>query len=343
MAGLSGIELFSALRHATAWGTPVACGAGDGFYSKATTLRDECPIEVDDSVGLYHSADGSPGLLTLGGDIPLTMHYQGLELLYWLVTGNGGVYPDIPYAGSTTCLYHPVKDPGGCFATLARYMINYVYEVPSLKATGFTLKGQAGKVLTITFHVQGNVVNRNTTTGTNTLATAANITMSVPIPPRPVRFSEGFFQLKDQAAPALDSGDRVYPSEFEFTYKRNLGGIATNRNIDEPTNDGRPECTLKLTFPRHTSVTRLTELGADTRKKGAFTFQTWATVPWMFLIQMPHLQYSKIPVTDAQGIIQEPVEFICHASDGTVPGMTNLTAPFYIQQTNQLATAPWLL
>lgn len=345
MGGLSGTELFSAIRHATTWDTPVVCGAGDGLYSKATSLREEAPIDIDDSAGLYHSADGVPGLMTLGGDIPCTLRYQGLELMLWLMAGAGQVVVGYP-PGASTCLFAPYRNTDAHFATLIRYMKNYVYEVPSLKVTGFTLTGQAGKTVQITFHTQGGRINRNTVAGANTLATAANITMPLDnttgLPFRPVRFSEGKFQLNDRFAPALSSTDLVYPSAFEFVYKRNLVGVATNRTIDEPTNNNRPECTLKLTFPRLTSVTRLTDLAADTRKKGALVFQTATTSVWTFLIMMPHLQYSKVPVTDSQGIIQEPVEFICHASDDTVPGMGS-TAPFFIQQTNQVTTAPWLL
>lgn len=345
MSSFAGVELFSAIRHATTWGVPVACGSGDGFSSKETTLRASQPIEIDDSLGLYHSGDGAPGAVALGGDLPRTLYYQGLELLLWMVTGSGVVIPVPP---SATCLYLPAKDPSGCFATLVRYMRNYVYEVPSLKATGFTLTGQTGKPLQITFHCQGDRVNRNTVSGINTLATAANITVPLdtvtlpaPGPFRPVRYSEGQFQLKDQSGPAMGSGDLVSPSSFEFSYKRTLKGISGATAIDEPTNDGQPECSLKLTFPRHTAATRLADLGTDIRKKGAISFTTYTSKLWMFMMVFPHLQYRSVPVTDSNGIIQEPVEFICHGANGAVPGLEGVTTPFLIQQLNQVTTPPW--
>lgn len=55
---------------------------------------------------------------------------------------------------------------------------------------------------------------------------------------------------------------------------------------------------------------------------------------------MPHLQYSKVPITDAQGIIQEPVEFICHSAAAAPDGMTGITDPFWFSGTNTRSTNP---
>lgn len=352
MSGASGVELIYAMIKAAAWNTAVACGAGNGFLCKPTTVKDDGGgVEIDDSLGLYHSADGTPGALVVAGDIPPYLRYDGLDLAIAMVCGTAGV-PVLHTGGAASYdyTYKPAKNTDGLFVTFMKYMKNYIAEVPGLKFSGFTIKGQAGKAVEITFNCIGSMVNRNTTTGTNTLTTFANVT--IPEIANQVRFAQGVFRINNQSGIALAVGDVVNPTDFEFTYKRNLKGTygtyvsgATNPRdvIDEPTNDGRPECTLKLTFPRHTSVTRLTELGTDTRKKMDITFTgaiIEGAIPRLFKIQMPHLQYSKVPITDAQGIIQEPVEFICHAAAAAPAGMTGITDPFWITGTNARSTNP---
>lgn len=352
MPTASGVELVYALIKAVAWNTAALCGANSGVLSQPSSVKEgDAAITIDDSLGLYHSGDGTPGPVTVGGDFSPYLRYDGLDLPIAMVCGTAGA--PVLHTGGTTAYdytYKPAKSVDGLFATLIKYMKSYIAEVPGIKFTGFTIKGQVGKGVEITFNTIGSMVNKNTTTGTNTTTTFANVT--IPEIANQVRFAQSVFRINNQSGLALAVGDVVNPTEFEFVYKRNLkgtygtfttGGTNPREVVDEPTNDGIPECTLKLTFPRHTSVTRLTELGTDTRKKCDITFTGGiieGAIPRLFKLQFPHLQYKSVPITDAKGIIQEPVEFICHGAATAPAGMTGITDPFWITGTNTRSTNP---
>ena len=122
-------------------------------------------------------------------------------------------------------------------------------------------------------------------------------------------------------------------------------GVSGNNQdiIDEPTNDGMPEISLKFGFPRHTAVTRLTDLGNDTRKKCDIVFTGGliaSTFYRGFTLQFPHLQYKSVDITDEAGIIKEPVEFAVYAASVAPTGMTGITQPFKISGINQRSTNP---
>ena len=351
MSGVAGVELIYAAKKAATWGTAVACGALNGFMSRPSGIKESGDVEVDDSLGLYFSGDGTPSAIKCDGDIPAYLRYAGMELLLAMAMGTAGV--PVTHATGTLSkdyVYKPAKSLDGLFVTFVKHMKNYIAEVPSLKVTGFTIKGEVGKPLELILNTSGCFINKNTSTGINTLTTANNITIAET--GNRVQFSQCVFRMNDQSAIALAPGDQIYPSSFELSFQRKMTGVygsmttgttAKRDVIDEPTNDGLPEISLKLGFPRHTSATMLTDLGNDTRKKLDIT-ATGAiietTIPYLFLLQFPHLQIKNVDVVDEQGIIKEPVDFICHSAAAAPAGMTGITDPFWISGTNKLATNP---
>lgn len=351
MGGVAGVEIQYAIKKAPTWGTPVACGALNGFLSRATTVNDKSDVDVDDSLGTYFTPDGTPGDITCDGAIPPYLRYAGQELLLALVCGTAGV-PTL-HAGGTLSkdwVYKPAKNIDGLFATFVKHMKNYIAEVPSLKIYGFTIKGESGGALELSLDTIGSNTNRNTTTGTNTLTTANNITIAE-IGNR-VRFSQGVWRMTIQSGIALAEIHKIIPSAFEFSFKRKLKGVygayttgtTTPRGVvDEPTNDDQPEISLKLTFPRHTSPTMLNNWGDDVRYKMDATFTgpiIEGAIPYLFLMQWPHLQIKNVDAIDAKGIIQEPLEFICHTAATAPVGMTGITEPFRLSGTNKFAADP---
>lgn len=353
MAGVAGVDLIYAAKKGVTWGTAVACGALNGFLSRPSGIKEASDVEVDDSLGLYFSGDGARGAITCNGDIPAYLRYAGMELLLAMAMGTAGV-PVLHAAGtlSKDYVYKPAKNLDGLFVTFVKHMKNYIAEVPSLKITGFTIKGEVGKPLELVLETAGCFINDNTSTGINTLTTANNITVAET--GNRVLFSQCVFRMNDQSAIALAVGDKIYPSSFELSFKRKVTGVygalttgptvVTQRDvIDEPTNDGMPEISLKLGFPRHTNTTMLNSFGADTRKKldiiatGAIIE---GAIPYLFTLQFPHLQIKNIDIVDEQGIIKEPVEFVCHSAAAAPAGMTGITDPFWISGTNKFATNP---
>jgi hypothetical protein len=351
MGGVAGVELIYAAKKATAWGTAVACGTLNGFLSRPSGIKEASDVEVDDSLGLYFSGDGSPSAIKCDGDIPAYLRYAGMELLLAMAMGTAGV-PVTHAAGtlSKDYIYKPAKHLDGLFITFVKHMKNYIAEVPSLKVTGFTIKGEVGKPLELILNTTGCFINKNTSTGINTLTTANNITIAET--GNRVQFAQGVFRMNDQSGIALAAGDQIYPSSFELSFQRKLTGVygalttgttAKRDVIDEPTNDGMPEIGLKLGFPRHTSATMLTALGNDTRKKMDVVFTGGiieTSIPYLFMLQFPHLQIKNVDVVDEQGIIKEPVDFICHSAATAPAGMTGITDPFWISGTNKFATNP---
>lgn len=349
MPGVAGVEMKYALKKGTTWGTAVAAGAGDGLLLLPTGLRRDAPIEVDDSQGLYYSADGTPGQISVAGDLPGYLRYDGLDLLLALFAGSAGV-PSLHVAG--TISYDYVMDladhSDGLFATFVRHWKNYVEEVRSLKVVSVTLKGERGKPLQL---ILGTLGDHSVYDGVNDATTFNNVTIAET--GHRVHFAQGAFRMNDQGGAALASGDLIYPNSFELTAKRKLtalasgllttGGSNPQDVIDEPVNDGMPEVSLKLGFPYHTGKVRLDELGVDTRKKADITFTgalIEGAIPRLFKLEFPHLQIKTVDVVDASGNIDEPVEFICHAASAAPAGMTGIVKPFRISGTNQRSTDP---
>ena len=158
-------------------------------------------------------------------------------------------------------------------------MKNYIMEVPSLKITGFTIKGETGRPLILTLRVMG--INRIHDSAINTMASFGNVTYLETA--NRVRFSQGVFRMNAASGASLQwaTGYSRVRSNFPFSAgsRENIRGDISLRSagntqdlIDEPTNDGPPGVSLKLTFPRHTGSTYLAILGGDVRQKMDITF-----------------------------------------------------------------------
>lgn len=349
MGGSIGVEIVAGAKKATVWGTPVVLGANDGILILPTSLKKRADVDVDDSLGNYFSVDGDPGQIVADGDIPMYLRYDGLDLFLANFMGVAGAPTQ---QGATTAyayIYKWLKALDGKFITFAKSMTHYVDEVPSLKVDGITLKGEIGKALQLIVNtVPINKVHDSTI---NTLATFANVTYFEKA--NRVMFSDGVFRMNDQSDIALADGNKIYPASFELTAKRKQKGEYTGQYrttganpqdlIDEPTNNDTPEIRLKLQFPRHTGVTYLNALGADTRKKMDITFTGGlieTTYYRKLMLQFPHLQLANDDVADEKGIIKEPVEFVVHGASAAPTGMTGITDPFWISGVNRKSTDP---
>jgi hypothetical protein len=350
MPGVAGVEMKYALVKGTEWGTAVAAGANDGLLLLPTGVKSgDAALDVDDSQGLFFSQDGTPGAVKVDGDVPGYLRYDGCDLLIALFMGVAGS-PSLHDGGSASYdfVYDLADNIDGLFATFVRNWKNYVEEVRSLKIAGITIKGERGKPLQLIADGIGDFAVQD---GVNSSTTFNNVTIAET--KNRIHFAQGVFRMNDQGGAALGSGDVIYPSSFELSASRKLAGQYTGEFtsggtnprdvIDEPTNDGMPEISLKLQFPRHTGKTRLTDLGNDTRKKMDITFTgpvIEGSIPRLFKIELPHLQFKSVDIVDEAGIIKEPAEFVCHGASTAPTGMTGITKPFRISGTNQRSADP---
>ena len=346
MSGLSGAEIKVAAKKASTWGTAVVCGANNGIVILPANIKRDAPIDIDDSMGNLFSKYGTQGPLKVEGDIPLYLRYDGLDMLLAMYMGTAGA-PTLQGSGAYANTYKVKTLLDGLFFTYIKNMKNYIDEYGSVKITGIIIKSEVGKALQVSLQVicQNKVVSSTT----NTTSTFANVTWFEE--QNRVRFSEGVFRMNTQSGGALSGGDTVYPSAFEFTSKRKMAGAYSGQYlsalgqelIDEPLGDGTMESTLKLTFPRHTSSSSISDLVTDARKKMDITF-TGALIGGsyyrQFKLQYPHLQLKNVDPVDVQGNIKEPLEFIVHGCASAPTGMTGLTDPFWISVINRLSTDP---
>jgi hypothetical protein len=340
MSGVSGLEVKAAVKKAATWGTPVACGANDGILILEPSIDKERGDNVDDSLGLYFPQDSDPGEITVDGDLPMYLRYDSIDLLIAMAMGATGGAP--VQQGSTTAYKQVISLASaldGLFCTLALNKKINVEELPSIKVMGFTIEGEVGKPLKITFAVKASNRNINTTGGTNNLTSFNNVTYFET--GNRVLFNQGVFRMNDQSAAALGSGDVIYPNSFKFTFMRKMEGVygagGTFDVIDEPTNDDVPEIKLELGFPRYTSEAYFTDWDNETPKKMDITF-TGAQIqnPYNreFNIAFPNLKFSKVEAPIEKGIIKHPVELNVLGAASAPAGMT-VTNPFEITFINR--------
>jgi len=347
--GVAGVEMKYAIKKGSVWGTAVQAGAGDGLLLLPTGIRRSAPVDIDDSQGLFFSADGTPGQVSVTGDFPGYLRYDGLDLFLAMFCGTAGT-PTLHSGGAASYdyIYDLAENLDGLFFTFVRNWKNYVEEIPSVKALSLTIKGERGKPLQLVF---GGIGSHSAYDDVNDSTTFASVT--IPETANRIQFSQGVCRMNTQSDIALAAGDTIYPNSFELTATRKLaqlasgllttGGDSPQDIIDEPCNDGMPEITLKFGFPYHTGKTRLVDLGNDARKKADITFTgpiIEGAIPRLFKLEFPNLQMKSVDVVDAAGNISEPVEFICHAANTAPSGMTGITKAFRISGTNQNADDP---
>lgn len=338
----SGVNVKAAVAKAATWGTAVACGADNGILINPHTLKRTRQALIDDSLGLYFPQNAVNAQVKCEGDIPSYLRYDGLDLLIALAMGTTAGAPT--QQGATTAYdqtFSLADTLDGLFATfIVNNQVN-IDEYTSAKITGFNLKGQVGKPLEIKFHTQ--VSDRIVNSTVNTSTTFANVTFFETA--NRVLFGQSAFLMNNASDVALASTNQVYPDSFELEFKRKMGGkygVGTDMDIiDEPTNDGLPEITLKLEFPRYETDQYFADWDPMTQQKLQITFTGAEIVsPYnrSFQLQFPALQLSSVELPMSKGILKHPLQFNCLGALAAPAGMTGVTKPFQVNVTNRQST-----
>lgn len=342
MASATGLEIVAAAVKAASWGSAVQCGAESGILILPPSLKKERAGLVDDSLGLYFPAEADQGGVSVAGEIPAYLRYDGLDLLVALAMGATAGAP--AQQGGTAAhaqTFSLAGDNDGLFATFAVKNSVNVEECPSLKVAGFTIKGQVGRPLEMAFN--SIAYDKVVDSAVNTPAAFDDVTYFETS--NRVLMSQGVLRMNDRGGGALGPGDEIYPSSFELTFKRDLAGVhgagGGADRIDEPTNSGLPEVSLKLEFPRYTGSAHFTDWDAGAAKKLEMTF-TGAVIEGayarQFKLSLPNLAYSGVDLPMERGRLRHPVEFRCLASDSAPAGMAGITAPFQVDVVNRRST-----
>lgn len=242
--------------------------------------------------------------------------------------------------------YTMANDIVGYFATLAfKKKSDVIVEYPSVKLNGFTLEGQMNQPLSLTF--KGLADEEERSSSVNTTTTMGSVTY------RNKEFrllmdANSYFRVNDQSGDALDSDDNINPSGFSLTLERPMFAdlVAGSANILEPAEDGFPNATLKLDFPRYddTNDTFFDNLQADTEKKIELYFQG-AVIDgsdyYSLKISCPKAKVNEAK-SNISGAGRMPVSIVFDLYyETTAPsGMTGINEPFQIDVQNTLSTSP---
>ncbi len=343
----SGVNVKAAIAKAESWGTAVACGANSGILIRPHTLKKMRQTLIDDSLGQYFPENAVNAETKCAGDISSYLRYDGLDLLIALAMGATAGNPvqqgasTFGAGGAFAQTFSMADALDGLFATfIVNNQIN-IDEYTSVKITGFQLKGQAGKPLEISFHAQAS--DRITGSTVNTKAAFANVTVFETA--NRVLYGQGVFRLNAASDEALGASGIIYPDSFTLEFKRRMAGgygMGTSMDtIDEPANDGLPDITLKLEFPRYRASTYFTEWDAATNLKMDMAFTGARIVSphnRSFKISMPNMKLLNVDLPMSGGMLEHPLEFQCLGVPGGTPpaGMT-VTNPFQVDVINRMA------
>jgi hypothetical protein len=253
---------------------------------------------------------------------------------------------------ATTHTYTLAPNTDGQFITvLSKISTLLVEEITSAKVAGFTIKGGTGKPVEFVFPLICHGKNINTTTGTNTLTTAATITF--PETANRMLYRDLVFRMNAASAGALAStgatgytganntGDRLFPNTFEFNFKPDIKGLYGSGsgadNIDEPRVEGLPNVGMKFELPRAEAdglaVVQARETSPPTPQKFDFKL-TGALLSGStyrsFFCEAPNARFLKATIPIKDGALSVPVELSCMAAAAAPTGMTALTARFRV-------------
>ncbi len=335
----SGVNVKAAAAKAATWGAAALCGANSGVLIKPHTLKKTRGALIDDSLGLYFPQNSVNSQVKCEGDIPCYLRYDGLDLLIALAMGATGGAP--VQQGATAAYaqtFSLANTLDGLFATFVVDNQINIDEFTTTKITGFQIKGLVGKPLEISFHAQA--IDRNASSSVNTLMTFGSVTYFETS--NRVLYSQGVFRLNNASDVALGSGNIVYPDNFTLEFRRKMAGRygtgTTMDLIDEPTNDGLPEVTLKLEFPRYQANTYFADWDAATNMKMDMTFtgaQIASPYNRSFQLQFPNMKIANVELPMSAGILKHPLEFQCLGTSTAPAGMTGVTQPFGINVINR--------
>ena len=170
-------EIIGAAKGA-AWRTPVLVPAGKGLAPKTFTLRPQMEILPDEPLGTGFRTSTDSGRINTAGDLTGELRYGGIE---WLLVALAMVAAGVPTQIGATLAYRHVfqltADVPGLFCTMVRKMkSDEVYEFPSVKPMGMTLRGGVRLPTEYTIPCLGDRMNANI----GTVASGGASTESVP-------------------------------------------------------------------------------------------------------------------------------------------------------------------
>jgi len=266
-----GATSLAALKFGSTWQTAVECGANDGIRIDSSSVSGGKEVVADGSltgdafgnapqIGQEVHRGGPTGLFRYGG--------RCAELLAWIF-GTAGAPSEVEASYEYTHALS-VETRLGDFATYCERKGDVaVWEYASAKLSRFTLEiSGRGPATFDTDMILGGLTEDDS--GTNTLATFANVTVRNPL--TPVFLGDCRFRLNGQAAGALGSGDVLKPNVIRIIFDRRLqedflADQSIGRVVSNPEEDGDLEMYLEIGFPKYAAATYRALVDDGTEKK----------------------------------------------------------------------------
>lgn len=246
---VKGFRSIGAFLKGSVWDTAVQAGAGHGIPFISEKIQKKITLDPNEELDTDASPlPGDKSSQQYAGSFDTYLRYTGLDRLFAHALGDDAI-TTIDVATAFRHEMIPQNDREGLFGCLVFNKGNVIIEeYASVKVTGFTITLKPGKA-TVTWDVVCSSLAYNTDTGTNTLTTAASIT--VPSANDAVMFQHMAVSLKPVSdTAAFDANDLAYVNEVVISCKQPVieddfstrGGTI----IDEPIADGKWDVGLKL-------------------------------------------------------------------------------------------------
>ena len=348
---ITGREILLGAKRGTTWGTAVACGANDGVLALGFDLNQTLETLPDQPLGAAFDTDTQSGREATGGSLTAALRYEGLDLLLALAMGTAGAPTQVLATTAYQHLFQLADNCTGLFATMAaKKKSDLVFEYPSVKVTGFRIRGGFRMPTEITFDLMGDTLVRNGGSGTNNTTSIASVTYRTK-QNRVIVDENAYVRTNASAGSGLAASDNIYPSEFELVFRRPQEGdhvVDQTSYMSEPVGTANPEATLSLTFPTFgdTGDTLWTAFVGSGITKTAQKLEIYAQgalieagQPYRILVQIPQAYATEISANPTSpGKIPNPVSFRLTQRSAAPTGMTGVTNPFAIKLVNTKTT-----
>jgi len=342
----TGREVVVGVAKGATWGTAVLAAALDGVLITADGMGVGAPEDlVAEEAGIAFQQTSEAGMVDIEGTLDMFLRYESaLNRLIALAMGTAGV----PATVDVSARLHTFQlndSLDGIFGTLAIDKGPEVFEFASAKLLGFTITGEAGQPVTITFNKRADSLARNTSSGTNNNTTMGSVTYRSKV--FRTLMQHLTFRVNSQSAGALASpADDLKISRFTLQLDRphSTDHVSGQTGIIEPTEDGGlPVVTFGFDVPEYLGAVQLDRITGHTALKADLTFDSGvligsATQNADVVINIPQLILTagEAPVNSANKITHA-MNGRCEQAQTAPTGMT-VTKPFEYLVHNILAT-----
>ncbi len=350
MAGQTGraFKMAFAKFGSNSWG--VAASVTKGIYFESDGgMQYKAAQVVDNAFGQTFTAGASPGLveapaLTFTGRSRYADHayiWDGLAM-----GSPATVAISTSATGQVTSWLHVfdlADGIDGLGLTIAIDKNLYVDELTSCKVHGWDESNADNGAMDVSYKVTGS--KTTPISSVNIAATVAGA--SYPALTNRIVQQQGVFRMNLQAGGALASTDAIKAESIKFSWQRpqDAPHVFGQDYVDEPADNGFPEFTIEVTYPRMNTVSANSlyqGLISGTAWKADWTFTSGtfinSTDAGMKKYQFPYIDLAEdgfLAATDGAQQVKPVAKFNCRLPSAAPTGMTGVTRPFRLTRIMQ--------